>query len=280
MHPFLLKTLQITGIVLWAAVLTVFTQVGGVAYLIARFTSGWIRRRINHAWKQRLSRAAYGIVIYLVLCLLIVPLLAKPLGRVPLPIWGEGALRPLRLFTVLLNRHYVRPALRDAAFEVAEELDNRYPGTRMYYLDANFPFFDEFPLLPHLSHDDGKKLDLAFLYNDPEGKPCSGSPSWLGYGVYDPPKADEHDQPGICAAQGQWQYSIMQRLVPQWRKEAFHLDQQRTKAMVELFAAQPSIGKIFIEPHLKTRMNLASTKIRFHGCKAARHDDHVHVQIE
>jgi murein endopeptidase len=70
------------------------------------------------------------------------------------------------------------------------------------------------------------------------------------------------------------------RCSSQGRKEAHRLDQERTKAMVELFAAQPTIGKIFIEPHLKTRLHLNSPKIRFHSCKAARHDDHVHVQIE
>jgi hypothetical protein len=280
MHPFLRKALQITGIVLWTAALTVFTQVGGVPYLIARFSSGWIRRRIVHPWKRRLASAVYGMVIYLVFCMLIVPMAARPLGRVPLPIWGDGALHPLRWFTVLLNRHYVRPALRDAAFDVAQSLESRHPGTQLYYLDANFPFFEGFPLLPHLSHNDGKKLDLAFLYTDPEGNPITGSPSWLGYGVYDPPMANEHHQPDICAAEGHWQYSIMERLVPQGRKEAYRLDQERTKVMVELFAAQQSISKIFIEPHLKTRLNLYSPKIRFHGCKAARHDDHVHVQME
>ncbi len=72
----------------------------------------------------------------------------------------------------------------------------------------------------------------------------------------------------------------MGNFVPQGRKDAYPLDEKRTQTMVELFAAQPAISKIFIEPHLKTRLNLNSPKIRFHGCKAARHDDHVHVQID
>ncbi|HKK76486.1 MAG TPA: hypothetical protein VJ953_15505 [Saprospiraceae bacterium] len=38
------------------------------------------------------------------------------------------------------------------------------PSLRINYLDANFPFWNEFPLLPHLSHDDGKKVDISFLY--------------------------------------------------------------------------------------------------------------------
>ncbi len=33
------------------------------------------------------------------------------------------------------------------------------------------------------------------------------------------------------------------------------------------------------KPHLKTRLKLSSAKIRFHGCQAVRHDDHIHVQL-
>jgi hypothetical protein len=53
----------------------------------------------------------------------------------------------------------------------------------------------------------------------------------------------------------------------------------RTKALVNMFVSEYEIGKIFIEPHLKTRLKLTSDKIRFHGCQAVRHDDHIHVQL-
>lgn len=49
--------------------------------------------------------------------------------------------------------------------------------------------------------------------------------------------------------------------------------------VISLFAERPVIGKLFIEPHLKTRLKLTSNKIRFHGCQAVRHDDHMHVQM-
>lgn len=281
MHPLLKRILQITGITLWVVFLTILTQVGGLVYLIARFSSGWLKRRIVAPWKLRLARLAYGFGIYLIVCLLLVPVLAKPLGRVPLPIWSEANLKPLRLFTVLLNRHYVRADLRNAAIEVADEMGRRYPGTTLYYLDANFPFWDGFPLVPHLSHDDGKKLDLAFLYADPTtGELQSGSPSWLGYGVCEGPRPDEQDQPEVCAGKGYWQYNFMQSIVPQWSKEDYKFDAERTKTLIRLFADQPQIGMIFIEPHLKTRLKLDSPKLRYHGCQAVRHDDHIHVQIQ
>ncbi len=280
MSPILSRVLKVFAIALVAALLTVLTQVGGVLYLAAIASQGWIERRISHPWKLRLAKLGYFMALYLVATLLIVPLLARPLGRAPLPMWGSGHLRPLRAFTCLLNRHYVRAELREATIAVADQMAARFPGTDLYYLDANFPFWDGFSLLPHRSHDDGKKLDLAFCYMDPAtGETKNDSPSWLGYGVYADPKKGEQDQPAICGQGGHWQYSIMQSIVPQWSKDAFELDEARTKAMVELFAAQPAIAKMFIEPHLKARMDLSSPKIRYHGCQAARHDDHLHVQI-
>ncbi|HEY9195674.1 MAG TPA: hypothetical protein VIM77_05395, partial [Mucilaginibacter sp.] len=65
----------------------------------------------------------------------------------------------------------------------------------------------------------------------------------------------------------------------QTNKVNFRFDSVRTKSLVEIFAAENSIGKIFIEPHLKSRLKLTTHKIRFHGCRAVRHDDHIHVQL-
>ena len=60
---------------------------------------------------------------------------------------------------------------------------DKYPGTILNYLEANFPFIDKFPLLPHLSHNDGKKLDVSFHYvNAKTGEHTNVVPSWLGYG--------------------------------------------------------------------------------------------------
>ncbi|MBB3160132.1 hypothetical protein FHS25_000564 [Rhizobium laguerreae] len=40
------------------------------------------------------------------------------------------------------------------------------------------------------------------------------------------------------------------------------------------------LRKIFIEPHLKNALGIADSHIRFQGCRAARHDDHIHIQVE
>jgi hypothetical protein len=220
------------------------------------------------------------LALYSFVTFLIVPSLAKLSGRVPLPVTQTDNLRPLNFLTCFLNRHYVRPELKQIAMDVAKQMSDKFPGTVINYLDANFPFINNFPLIPHLSHNDGKKLDVAFCYIDRKtGKISDDAPSFIGYGVCEEPEPGEINTADACAEQGQWQYSLMMKIIPQRNKKNFTFDMVRTKALVNLFASNPEVEKIFIEPHLKSRMKLTSNKIRFHGCHAVRHDDHIHIQI-
>lgn len=190
-------------------------------------------------------------------------------------------IKPLNFLTVVLNRHYVKPKMRDQMFLIANDLRVEFPNTQIAYLDANFPYFNGFPLLPHLSHDDSEKLDLAFFYKDKATqKLLNTSPSWMGYGVYAAPQKGELNQPNICRKKGYWQYSFLEKITPQWKKGEVIIDAQRTKRFLQLLAKNKAVKKIFIEPHLKTRWGLNSyQKIRYHGCHAVRHDDHIHVQL-
>lgn len=210
---------------------------------------------------------------------LIIPPLAKSYGRVPLPVFNEKV-KPLTVLTCLLNRHYVILELREVLLEVADSMNDEYPKTVVSYLDANFPFVDKFPLLPHLSHNDGKKLDIALYYLDTAGiYAYHRAPSFIGYGVFVDPLPGESDMPEKCKKEGYWQYGFLKYLVPQWNKHKFQFDLVRTKMLIEKFISNSRIQKVFIEPHLKNRMRLNYTKVRFHGCHAVRHDDHIHVQI-
>lgn len=57
------------------------------------------------------------------------------------------------------------------------------------------------------------------------------------------------------------------------------LEEANRYLLIEL-AKHPKVRKIFIEPHLKERLGLSQyDKIRFHGCHAVRHDDHIHIEI-
>ena len=261
-------------------ILTVLTQIGGLVFLASLLTYRIIDKRVDRHWARAGVKVFSFLLLYLVSVFIIVPLMAKPLGRVQLPLFRERNLQPGTIWTFLLCRNYVRPPLRELAFEVADKMSAEFPGTVLNYLDANFPFIDKFPLLPHRSHNDGKKLDISFSYIDKvTGKLTGDLPSFIGYGICEAPMANEENMTELCDKRGYWQYSLLQRIVPQKNKHKFEFDGKRTKRLVNLFAEQQEIGMIFIEPHLKTRLGLTTNKIRFHGCQAVRHDDHMHVQL-
>ncbi|HET9486157.1 MAG TPA: hypothetical protein VFO54_01915 [Chryseosolibacter sp.] len=266
---------------LLAFVLTSLTQVGGLVFLLSLFTHKFINRKFSRRPARIGSKLICFLVLYFLTIFLFVPAPAKYFGRVPLPLFEENNLQPATAWTFLLNRNYVRPSLKESVFSVAREVNKEYPGTVINYLDAGFPFMDGFPLAPHLSHDDGRKLDLSFLYIDAAtGKQTRDVPSFIGYGICEAPEPGEINMPLICDGKGYWQYNVLRVLIPQTLKDQFRFDSERTKTLVRLLAEQPPIGKIFIEPHLRSRLGLNSSKIRFHGCQAVRHDDHIHVQLQ
>lgn len=267
--------------VLIVTLLTLITQVGGIVFLISILTFRAVDRRFDKQWSRFTVKTISFFILYFLFVLLVVPIAAKRFGRVPLPLIETNYIRPANMLTVLLNRNYVRPELRDVTFEVAYKMNAKYPGTVVNYLEANFPFFDKFPLLPHLSHNDGKKLDVSFHYLNAKTNAFTNEvPSWLGYGVCEDPRPGEFDRPKDCTEKGYWQYSFMSGTVSQKNKYKYPFDPIRTKDLVNFYVSHKSIGKILIEPHLKTRLGLISNKVRLHGCNAVRHDDHIHVQLK
>lgn len=252
--------------------LTALTQIGGVLWLVSRLVRMRFKRKL---FRRLVFPVLYGLVW------LVTPWLAAPYGRVPLPIVAkqEVPLQPQHFISVLANRHYVRSELREEVLAVARELQSANDGMVLTYLDANFPFIEGFPLLPHRSHDDGKKLDLAFFYAH-KGTLTSKAPAFLGYGRCAEPKAGEQDQAAQCAKRGYWQYSLLKIVGNPFARRSYELAPEATAQMVRAFARRKTIGKLFLEPHLKTRWGLQQyNKIRFHGCAAVRHDDHLHIQL-
>lgn len=263
------------------SLLTLFSQIGGLIWLLSLL----LFKRIdilpfNKLARRALKTASFSI-IYLFFTAFIIPPLAKwQCGRVPLPVWSNPNLKPqTALYFCLLNHHYVRPELKAAAEHAAEKMVQQFPGTRIYYLDANFPFFDGYPLEPHFSHRDGRKLDIALYFQDKlTGQPIHGSPTAFGYGAFEEPLPGEVDMDKSCPN------STFRNLEKEgfgtYDHNKYAFDAERTRAMIQYFAEDKTVGKILLEPHLKQRLNLdAYDKIRFQGCKAARHDDHIHVQL-
>lgn len=216
------------------------------------------------------------MAIYLLTTMIIIPPIAKNFGRIPLPL-SNPQLKPATNFTWIANRHYVKPELFDLLDEVSDELPS---NISVVYLDACFPFIDGFPLIGHLSHDDGEKVDLAFVYANSKGDYLNDGKSFTGYGIVEPPSETELDQPAICENQGFWHYSITTKFTLIERSKEYRFDDAANRLLIRKLATDSRTGKLFIEPHLKDRLRLNKfSKVRFHGCHAARHDDHIHVQL-
>jgi len=249
--------------------LTALTEVGGVILLLAIGVARLLR------WR-RLATTGLFLVAYAATSAFVVPPLAALAGRVPLPCTGQ----PLQALPVLcaLNRHYVEPKLLALANALASDLAANFPGSVTVALDANFPFFDGVPLLPHLSHDDGRKLDLSYFYADPSGtyQPAT-TRSPIGYWAFETPASGEATPCPDEWLTTRWDMTWLQ---PLWSN--LQLEPERTRyALNWLFDQGPSYGlqRVFLEPYLAKRLGVSSPLLGFQGCRAARHDDHIHLQV-
>lgn len=271
--------------ILWAgafAVLTILTQIGGIALVLAYLVVRIVWRAPLQGWRAFGTTFVAFAAIYSAMTFLIVPPLAALADRVPLPCSFDsnksfGAANPIYC---VLNRNYVAPELANLLVNFSREIDQAYPGTRTFYLDANFPFLNGFPLLPHLSHSDGRKLDIAFYYADENGTYLPGKlRSPIGYWAFEfPVKGESSPCRDNQILTLRWDMKPLQSAFPRYA-----IDAPRTKAALNwLFTAGQKFGveRVFVEPHLAARLGTSSPLLGFQGCRAGRHDDHIHLQIK
>ncbi|MHA3980237.1 hypothetical protein ACW9UR_21420 [Halovulum sp. GXIMD14794] len=237
-----------------AVFLTVLTQLGGVAWLAARLFPRPLLAFI--ALYAGLSVAALFV--------------APMLGRVAITCWASGPLQVQSWFYCALNRTYVTPELHVVLLDLAEDTEATFPGTETLMLDGGFPFGNGFPLLPHLSHDDGRKADIAFYYRDDKGYVAGATPSPIGYFAFE-------DGPTDCPDAWPTMRWDLEPAQPLWRD--LDLEPERTAFALRWLTQDPRVDKVFVEPHLKTSLGVDGDKLRFQGCRAARHDDHIHLQL-
>ena len=254
------------------AFLTIITQLGGVIYLIS------VLAIKKNAKKRGLKRIVLFVGIYLFSTFIIIPNVAPLLGREKIK--ETEFLEAHSFFYKLANRNYVKPELNRTIVKIAAEYGSQNRGMKMIYLDANFPFIDKFPLLPHLSHNDGKKMDISLIYETKNGELTNRKPSVSGYGIYEGPATVEYNQTTYCKKNGYWQYDFSKHLTLGAINKEILFSEKGTRKLVKLILNENSIDKLFIEPHLKKRLNLTNRKVRFHGCQAVRHDDHIHFQLK
>jgi len=252
--------------------LTILTQVGGVVYLFS------ILLTFKKVTRKHLQQFLTFSGLYLTVTLAAVPNLAPIFGREKIK--ETSSLQARSLFFVLANRNYVVPELNESLSKIATDFENENTGIKMLYLDASFPFFNHFPLLPHLSHHDGKKIDVSLVYENSKGKLSNRKPSVSGYGVFEEPTLKEYNQTDVCKGKGYWQYDYPKYITLGTINKDLKFSKKGTRQLVNLILKQNNIGKLFIEPHLKSRLQLNNSKIRFHGCQAVRHDDHIHFQLK
>ena len=266
------------GRLLLFVLLTLLTEVGGVAYLVGSVVAARHRGRASW-WARRVWPCLTGLAVYAVLTAVVVPPVARAFGRVRLPCGtqSDGPVVAATRLTCALNRGYVRPSLLRLITELAADASRRFPGSKVTTLEGNFPLVSGFPLLPHLSHRDGKEADVAYFYrraSDGAAIP-SGSPSWFGYFVYERPTASEHVSCSGLWTPLRWNLRWFQPSAPEWV-----IDEQRTAWMLRWLKERPEVRRMFIEPYLAERLGVAGGKVHFQGCQAARHDDHIHIEVE
>lgn len=257
--------------------LTLLTQIGGLAWI----GTAVVARRLP---RRRFVQLAVFLMIYTGLSFAAVAV-APVFGRVALPCFatGQSQLAMHSPLYCVLNRQYVSKPMQVAVSQLAADINRQFPGTLTQALDANFPFLDGFPLLPHLSHNDGNKLDIALYYDDPStGKYIRGrTRSPVGYWGFERPEQGA-DLP--CAGRsdiltGRWDMGWFQIF-----NTVVLLDRERTRAALEWLTAldagrKAGVTKVFVEPHLAKTLRVESDILRFQGCRAARHDDHIHFQV-
>jgi hypothetical protein len=252
---------------LWVVLLTLTTQIGGVVYIVTFLL-----------YKKRpVKRGLAFIIVYLIATFAVVPYVAPIFGREKIK--TNDGIKIHMFFTSLANRDYVVPEVNIVLTDVSQVLRQSYPDVTIHCLDANFPFFDGFPLLPHLSHKDGKKLDISLFYKDKEGNITNAKPSISGYGVFVTPKETEYDQVAVCKQKGYWQYDFPKYLTFGTIHNDLDFSENATRKLLQGIVKHPSISKVFQEPHLRDRMKVRHPKLRYHGCRAVRHDDHIHLQV-
>jgi hypothetical protein len=251
-------------------ILTVLTQIGGVVFLLSFL--------IARKWKSnfRFKVLSIFIAFYTILTFIFIPIISPFFGREKIK--NTKVINPTNFMTVLLNRNYVHPKLN----ELLLETENKLNGTNIeiHYLDANFPFINKFPLLPHLSHNDGKKIDLSLIYEKTNGEISKEQKSVSGYGNFEEPNLNEYNKIEECLKSGYFQYDYPKYLTLGKINSELVFSEKGTKKLIQGILENKKIGKLFIEPHLKNRMNLKDNRIKYHGCRAVRHDDHIHIQLK
>ncbi|MCT4615296.1 MAG: hypothetical protein N4A49_10530 [Marinifilaceae bacterium] len=250
--------------------LTILSQIGGLVYILSLFIS----KKVNIKFK--------GIIVFLLLYFIsnqiLIPIIAKFNDREQIEY--NKHLQSGNILFKLLNRNYVHKDLNKLLTSISTEISSKNSDIVILCLDANFPFIDGFPLLPHFSHNDGKKIDLALIYENNKGRIVSKLKSNSGYGNFENPVPGELNTCKIAKSKGYFQYDYPKYLSLGRRNNDLNFSITANRLLMSLILKHNQVEKIFLEPHLVKRIGMQSNKVRFQGYMSVRHDDHIHIQIK
>lgn len=131
-----------------------------------------------------------------------------------------------------------------------------------------------------MNHNDGRKLDISLVYQTKKGIVSDKQKSNSGYGIFEEPLKNETNQSLLCKKLSYKQYDYPKYITFGSINQDLIFSEKETKDLINSLLFNNNLEKLFIEPHLKQRLNLLDTRIRYHGCKSVRHDDHIHIQIK
>lgn len=217
-------------------------------------------------------------MMYAIALLLLVPLLAGLVDRVPLPAHNSDYIRPANYLTILFARNYVKSDLRETVIEVAGEFGNKHPEARVVYMDGGYALSRFIPMWPHKAHNSGASLDLAYIYEDPETNDIlTSSPSWTGYGVYAYSKLSNTQKKCI---EKNSSYSFTSIMGITFFKGAYEVNEKLSQELIRMFHKKKKIDKILVEENLIRTLGLRKfRKVKYAGCESVRHDDHFHIEL-
>ncbi len=196
-------------------------------------------------------------------------------GLVSLPCDGSTPLAPVNPYYCRQGRHFVTPDTREALIAAATAVRDQFPAEQLRFMDASGPEGVK-PFPPHLSHGDGRQIDLALYFLDRQGQPMDAYAEARRSSRYWPA---EPPRPGEELACPHGREGPAEKPDPP-AERTWRLDEARTKALIEALIADRRVKRILIEPHLERRLGFwGHPKLRFAGCRAARHDDHLHVDF-
>lgn len=250
--------------------LTLITQVGGLLWLVSILLLKYIGIKLRYL-------PIFYFVLHTLVSLWVLPVMAPLAGRTALPVLSDGPIRPASWLTVWCNRRYVKPELYISLQQVTADCREQDPDMVLLYLDGAYPLGAWPSVIPHLSHDDGMKLDLSFAYKS--GDEYVPRPKSLtGYGAFESAADGQILQADVCKEAGFVRYS-MTSILGVFRRRAYQLDPVRTRLLIATLLEQPMTYRMFVEPHLLRTLSLKHPKLRYQGCHSVRHDDHIHWEV-